>query len=165
MCDFSSLCQIQFGKALGIPASDGAVLVGYLSVTATVGKLICGRLADLPRMRRLFLLAGASLALAASTMGLTAAENFDGMLTFVLIFGFFDGCFVVVAPQITQDVVGRPLTANALGAQYGLGALTMTLGPPVTGTWFPRLRGFHVIFINTRWCHDFVFTRARFVLI
>lgn len=126
-------CQIQFAKTLGVSTSDGAVLVGYLSITATVGKLLCGCLADFPKMKRLYLLATSAFALAVSTMGVTAAKNYDGLLTFVLIFGFFDGCFVVVVPQITQDIVGMPLTANALGAQYGISAVTMMLGPPVTG--------------------------------
>ena len=121
------------GETLGVPDSEGALLVGYLSVTAIFGKLLCGRLADSPKIKRFYLLVGSSLALAVSNIGVTAATDYEGLLIFVLIFGFFDGCFVLVVPLITQDIVGVPLVANALGSQYGLNALAMTLGPPVSG--------------------------------
>lgn len=117
----------------GIPVSQGALLLGYLSISAIFGKLLCGRLADLPRVRRLYIFVISATVLSVSSMCVTAARSYHGLLAYALVAGFFDGCFVVTVPLITQDIVGKELMAKALGIQYGLVAFPLTLGPPVLG--------------------------------
>lgn len=117
----------------GIPVSRGALLLGYLSISAIFGKLLCGRLADLPRVRRLYIFVISATVLSVSSMCVTAARSYHGLLAYALVAGFFDGCFVVTVPLITQDIVGKELMAKALGIQYGLVAFPLTLGPPVLG--------------------------------
>lgn len=118
---------------LGIPVSQGALLLGYLSISAIFGKLLCGRLADLPRVRRLHIFILSALVLSLSSMCVTAAKNYHGLLAYTLVAGFFDGCFVVTVPLITQDIVGKELMAKAIGNLYGVVAFPLTLGPPVLG--------------------------------
>lgn len=118
---------------LGIPVSQGALLLGYLSVSAIFGKLLCGRLADLPRVRRLYIFVISATVLSLSSMCVTAAKSYHGLLAYTLVAGFFDGCFVVTVPLITQDIVGKDLMAKAIGSLYGVVAFPLTLGPPVLG--------------------------------
>ena len=118
---------------LGIPMSQGSLLLGYLSISAIFGKLLCGRVADLPRVRRLYLTVTAATILSVSFMCITTAKTYHGLLAFAIVAGFFDGCFVVTVPLITQDIVGKELMAKAFGTMYGVLAFPLTLGPPVLG--------------------------------
>lgn len=119
---------------LGIPMSQGSLLLGYLSISAIFGKLLCGRLADLPRVRRLYLTVIAATVLSLSFMCVTAVKTYHGLLGFAIVAGFFDGCFVLTVPLITQDIVGKELMTKAFGTMYGALAFPLTLGPPVLGT-------------------------------
>lgn len=118
---------------LGIPVSQGALLLGYFSVSAIFGKLLSGRLADLPRVRRLYIFIFSAVILSVSSMCVTAAKSYHGLLAYTLVAGFFDGCFVVTVPLITQDIVGKELMAKAIGTLYGVVAFPLTLGPPLLG--------------------------------
>ena len=119
--------------SLDVPVSKGSLLVGYLSISAIFGKLLSGRLADLPRVRRLHIFVTSALVLSVSSMCVTAAKSYNGLFAYALVAGFFDGCFVVTVPLITQDIVGREQLANAMGSLYGVLAFPLTLGPPVLG--------------------------------
>ena len=118
---------------LGIPVSQGALLLGYFSISAIFGKLLSGRLADLPQVRRLYIFVTSAAILSASSMCVTAAKTYHGLLAYTIVAGFFDGCFVVTVPLITQDIVGKELMAKAIGSLYGVVAFPLTLGPPVLG--------------------------------
>lgn len=118
---------------LGIPVSQGALLVGYFSIAAIFGKLASGRLADIPRVRRIYIYVTSAIILSVSFMCVTAAKTYHGFLAYAITAGFFDGCFVVTVPLITQDIVGKELMAKALGNLYGVLAFPLTLGPPVLG--------------------------------
>ena len=118
---------------LGIPMSQGALLLGYLSISAIFGKLLSGRLSDLPRVRRLYIFVVSATILSVSSMCVTSAKTYHGLLAYTIVAGFFDGCFVVTVPLITQDIVGKDLMAKAVGNLYGVVAFPLTLGPPVLG--------------------------------
>jgi len=128
-----SLLQVKMALTLGIPVSQGALLLGYFSISAIFGKLLSGRLADLPHVRRLYIFVTSAAILSASSMCVTAAKTYHGLLAYTIVAGFFDGCFVVTVPLITQDIVGKELMAKAIGSLYGVVAFPLTLGPPVLG--------------------------------
>ena len=118
---------------LGVPMSQGSLLLGYLSISAIFGKLLSGRLSDLPRVRRLYIFVISATILSVSSMCVTSAKTYHGLLAYTIVAGFFDGCFVVTVPLITQDIVGKELMAKAVGNLYGVVAFPLTLGPPVLG--------------------------------
>ncbi|PFX20669.1 Monocarboxylate transporter 10 [Stylophora pistillata] len=143
---FERRSLVRMALSHGIPVSQGALLLGYLSLSAIFGKLLCGRLADLPRVRRLYIFVISATVLSVSSMCVTAARSYHGLLAYALVAGFFDGCFVVTVPLITQDIVGKELMAKAIGIQYGLVAFPLTLGPPVLGELYKSTNSFTTAF-------------------
>ncbi|KAL9980522.1 hypothetical protein ACROYT_G009122 [Oculina patagonica] len=137
---------VRMAMTLGVPVSQGALLLGYLSISAIFGKLLCGRLADLPRVRCLYIFVISATILSLSSMCVTAAKSYHGLLAYTLVAGFFDGCFVVTVPLITQDIVGKDLMAKALGSLYGVVAFPLTLGPPVLGELYKSTDSFKTAF-------------------
>lgn len=104
-----------------------------MSISQIFAKLLCGRLADMRRVKRLQILVVAILCFAICNFAVTAAKDFGGLLTYALFFGFSDGLFVVVLPLLIRDLVGRELMANAIGNFYGIMSIPLTLGPPISG--------------------------------
>lgn len=144
---------------LGIPVSQGALLLGYLSISAIFGKLLSGRLADLPRVRRLYIFVISATVLSVSSMCVTAAKSYHGLLAYTLVAGFFDGCFVVTVPLITQDIAGKELMAKAIGIQYGLVAFPLTLGPPVLG----KAKKCKPCVLHRVWCEQIIVSSTIFI--
>ncbi|XP_068678261.1 uncharacterized protein [Montipora foliosa] len=137
---------VKMALTLDIPVSQGALLLGYFSISAIFGKLTSGRLADLPQVRRLYICVTSAIILSLSSMCVTAAKSYHGLLAYTIVAGFFDGCFVVTVPLITQDIVGKELMAKALGNLYGVVAFPLTLGPPVLGELYKSTGSFTVTF-------------------
>ena len=61
------------------------------------------------------------------------ASNLTSLTIYALVYGFFDGCFVVLIAVLTGDIVGREKMNSAFGSLYGVVAVPLTLGPPIAG--------------------------------
>ena len=82
-----------------MPDKDGSVLVSCIGITSGLGRLIFGKIADLPKVNRILLQQISFVSIGICTMLLIAAPYFHGfefesMIVFALIMGLFDGCFI-----------------------------------------------------------------------
>ncbi|KAK3742459.1 hypothetical protein QZH41_007997 [Actinostola sp. cb2023] len=87
----------------GISNEKSATLVGMMSIGSTFGRLFFGKLCDHPRVNRLYM----------------------------VVFGVFDGCFVVLLGVLCADIVGYDKVAAGMGIQFFFMAITCTAGPPL----------------------------------
>lgn len=118
-----------------LPEADGKLLVLCIGITSGVGRLVFGKIGDLPRVNRVILQQTAFLAIGIFTMLLTLADSFAWLITICLFMGAFDGCFVALVGPIAFDLVGQQNASQAIGFLLGLYSLPMTAGPTVAG-WF-----------------------------
>ena len=94
------------------PDADGKVLILCLGVTSGVGRLLFGKIGDLPRVNRVVLQQVAFFAYGVCTMLLTIAcevkteSSFPLLITLCLFMGLFDGCFVSLIGPIAFDLCG-----------------------------------------------------------
>jgi len=72
--------------------------------------------------------------LAVTTTLCPLAINYEGLIIYVVMFGAFDGCFVLFIAVSTADIVGPHRLVQALGNLYGVIAIPMIFGPPLAGT-------------------------------
>lgn len=127
--------QVRLAEGVGIPSTQGALLVGYLALAQTVGKIFFGKLGDSSRISRLTLTQIALLVIAIAACLCPLARSHSALLTYSLVSGLFDGCLSVMIGLVTYDIVGRQMMARAVGTLYGIVAIPMTLGPPMAGTY------------------------------
>lgn len=132
-----------------MPKSQGAWLIGFLSITSTVGRVFFGKISDLKFVNRLYLYQFSVFAIGFTTLLCPLTSNYAGLVTYALVFGFFDGCFVGQVAVITADVVGHEKLSQAVGNMFGTLAIPMSLGPPLAGKSNP--------------VEDFVGSRKNFV--
>lgn len=126
--------QVRLAEGIGIPSTQGALLVGYFALAQTFGKILFGKLGDSSRVSRLTLTQIALLVMAVAACLCPLARSHSALLTYSVVSGFFDGCLSVMVGLVTHDIVGRQMMARAVGTLYGIVAIPMTVGPPMAGT-------------------------------
>ena len=103
------LFQVQFVKDK-LPEYDGTYLVTCVAITSGVGRIIFGKIADLPKVNRILLQQISFVSIGICTMLLVAAPYFTGfefesMIVFALIMGLFDGCFISMLGPIGKNIL------------------------------------------------------------
>lgn len=63
----------------------------------------------------------------------TLTKSYAGLVVYMLIFGVFDGCFVVFLAVLCADIVGVDKVAAGIGIQFFFMAITSIAGPPLAG--------------------------------
>lgn len=116
-----------------MPKSQGAWLIGFLSITSTVGRVFFGKISDLKFVNRLYMYQFSVFVIGFTTLLCPLTSNYAGLVTYALVFGFFDGCFVGQVAVITADIVGHEKLSQAVGNMFGTLAIPMSLGPPLAG--------------------------------
>ena len=127
------LIQVRHGQDLGIHKQKGGVLVGFIAVSETVGKIIVGRIADHPRVNRVYLYQMCMLVCSVLTTLLPILTSYKSLLAYCILFGIHDGGFVVLIAVLVGDVVGKKKMASAYGIMYCIASIPMILGPPIAG--------------------------------
>ena len=102
-------------------------------MTSGIGRLIFGKLGDLPFVNRVMLQQTAFFAIGIFTMLLTLANSFTWFIVICLFMGLFDGCFVALVGPIAFDLCGPLNASQAIGFLLGLYSVPMTSGPTVAG--------------------------------
>ena len=127
------LAQPAYAEECGIPNSQSSTLVGMMSVGSTFGRLLFGKLGDHPRVNRLYCFQMAMLLIGVADTLSTLTKSYAGLVVYMLVFGVFDGCFVVFLAVLCADIVGVDKVAAGIGIQFFFMAITSIAGPPLAG--------------------------------
>lgn len=137
---------VKYANDLGIPTSKGAWLVGFLSIMSTVGRVIFGKICELRWVNKVYVYQFSVFIIGISTMICPITEGYAGLLTYSLVFGFFDGCFVGQVAVITGEIAGKNRLSQAVGNMFGVLAIPMSFGPPVAGWLYEATGSYHQAF-------------------
>ena len=77
------------------------------------------------------------------------ATKYEWIAVYAFTFGVCDGCYEMLLPVITRDIVGVKNVGHAIGALYCLMAFPKTLGPPMVGWIFDASKSYNVSFYVT----------------
>ena len=132
--------QVQFVNEK-LPGYDGTYLVTCVAITSGVGRIIFGKISDLPYVNRIFLQQISFISIGICTMLLAAAPHFTGfefnaMIICALIMGLFDGCFITVLGPIAFDICGPAGASQAIGFLLTILSIPLTAGPPLAGKFY-----------------------------
>lgn len=142
---------VQYVKDL-LPEQNGGTLVTCIAITSGVGRIIFGKVADMPNVNGIVLQQISFISIGVCTMLLTAAPFFSGfvyesLIIFALIMGLFDGCFISLLGPIAYDIVGPAGASQAIGFLLSLCAIPLTVGPPIAGWMYDHLGNYNTAFI------------------
>ena len=120
-----------------------------MSLGGVFGSLTFGVLCDYPQFNRLKVCPTAVLLIGAFSALVTMATKYEWISVYAFAFGLCDGCYEMLIPAITRDLVGVKMVGHAIGALYCLMAFPKTLGPPMAGWIFDVSKGYSVPFYVT----------------
>ena len=116
-----------------MPDGKAAFLIGILSITSTIGKVLAGKIADLKQVNIFYMYQTGLLIMSLSTTLLPVGNGYTELVIYALVFGLGEACFVVLIPLVTKEVVGIKRLSPALGSLFMIMAVPTMLGPPVAG--------------------------------
>ncbi|KAK6188862.1 hypothetical protein SNE40_004952 [Patella caerulea] len=128
------------------PESKGSYLVLCLNIASCVGKLVCGKLADLPCANRVRMQQAAFGVVGVVTMCIPLAEHYYSLIAVSLIIGACDGFFLCLIGPIAFDLVGPIDASQAIGFAFGMAAIPLSVGPPVAGALYDNLGSYPIAF-------------------
>lgn len=130
----------QCAQDMNVPKKESSYLVGIMSVGSTFGRLFFGKLSDHPRVNRLYLYQMAFLCIGIVDTLVPQITNFAGYAMYMVSFGVFDGCFIVLLAIVVSDVVGIDKVSPGMGIKFFFMAITTFVGPPLAG-WLVDISG------------------------
>ncbi|XP_001993732.2 monocarboxylate transporter 10 [Drosophila grimshawi] len=115
------------------PGNDVNLPVMCIGITSGVGRLIFGVIADMPGVNRMYLQQLSLVCIGLVTLLLPLTSSYVVLVTFALVMGLFDGCFISLLGPIAYEICGPSGATQAIGFLLGLCSLPLTIGPPVAG--------------------------------
>ena len=121
-----------------LPGESGEALLTSIAITAGIGKIIFGLIADRPNINPICLQQFSFVFIGCCTMLLTTAKFFGSysyasLIVFALVMGLFDGCFSTMLGPIAVYICGPVGASQAIGFILGLCAGPLMLGPLIAG--------------------------------
>ena len=98
-----------------------------------MGRLFFGKMADLSCVNRIRMYQLGVFAIALCSFLVPLATGYIGLTAYAIAFGFFEACYVLLIPLVTNDIVGAEKMSYALGSAFTVMAFPMFLGPPIAG--------------------------------
>ncbi|XP_067671755.1 monocarboxylate transporter 10-like [Haliotis asinina] len=124
---------VSYAMNQGISADTAAYLLMALGCATTIGRILSGKIVQYGFLNRLHLHQLTMITTGTAFMILPSIESFAGLLTYSIVLGLVDGCYVVLLPILTSSLIGADKAVLAWCFMSCVCSLTFTLGPPVSG--------------------------------
>ncbi|XP_017041120.1 monocarboxylate transporter 10 isoform X2 [Drosophila ficusphila] len=124
--------MMQFVKTT-FPGEDVNLPVMCIGITSGIGRLIFGVIADMPGVNRMYLQQLSLVSIGLVTLLLPLTSSYVVLVSFTLVMGLFDGCFISLLGPIAYEICGPSGATQAIGFLLGLSSIPLTVGPPVAG--------------------------------
>ncbi|KAK5623343.1 hypothetical protein CRENBAI_015622 [Crenichthys baileyi] len=136
-CSVPVVYLVPYALSVGVKHQHAAFLMSIFGVSGIVGNITFGWITDRKCLKRYRML---SYMVAISMEGLCCMflpflRSFSLLVTFSILYGYFDGAYVALIPVVTSDTVGSTHLTSALGVVYFLHAIPYLVSPPIGG-WF-----------------------------
>ena len=138
---------MQLAQDSGIDLTKAAFLASFIAIGSATGSPFFGWILDKLANKRLQVFQLSLLCVSVSTTLVPLLSSYAWLASYALLFGFLEGCYVVVLPVVTTDITGKQEAANALGSLFFLFSFPMTVGPPLAGWIYDEWKSYTVPFI------------------
>ncbi|XP_033741270.1 monocarboxylate transporter 10-like [Pecten maximus] len=128
------------------PGKNGNLLITYLQITSGIGRLVFGKVADLPFVNRIYLQQASFFVMGIVTVCIPLSASYGGLVAISLIFGLCDGVFVCLLGPIAFDIVGHREASQAIGFLLGVFAIPFVVGPPTAGVIYDSMHSYDLAF-------------------
>jgi len=149
---------VAFAMSKQVNRSMAASLMTCIGISSGIGRIICGKISDMPRVKangnRIVVQQVSFISIGLFTMLLPAVPHmFDessrgpALIVGCLIMGLFDGCFVTMQGIIAIDICGPVGGGQAIGFLLCMCSFPLTIGPPIAGALYDHFGNYTLAFI------------------
>ncbi|XP_033741540.1 LOW QUALITY PROTEIN: uncharacterized protein LOC117328207 [Pecten maximus] len=137
---------VSYAEDVGISPERGSIFVMLLGASTAIGRVSFGKIVQLGFLNRIHMHQVSMVITGTGVMLLPMIKSFWGIVTYVIIIGLVDGCYVVLLPVLTTSLMGPENTVIAWCFLVGTSSITFTLGPPIAGALYDLLGSYDVAF-------------------
>jgi len=125
--------MVLISQDAGFSRQYGSKLIQYMGVSATISRLIIGKIVDLPQINRQYVSQISSFCMGViHIVQAYISHSKAGLTAYSLLLGIMDGGIEILLPLMTLDLVGAENLSIAWGCILAVISLS-SLGPPVAG--------------------------------
>lgn len=132
---------------LNFPRKSENAPIMCIGITSGIGRILCGYLADIKGINRIYLQQISFIVIGLLTMVIPFTTSYNLLLTICLAIGLVDGCFISLLGPIAYDICGPRGATQAIGFLLGMCAIGMTSGPPIAGMLYDHTQSYKLPFV------------------
>ena len=125
--------QVRVAEEMGSSHRDGSLLLSYIGIGSGVGKIIFGKISDIPSVDTLKLYNICMVLSGVSPLLAIYAAGYGMLVLYVVVLGLLDGCFIGLMSIVTFECTDRKTMSVAWGAVLMIMSFSMLLGAPAAG--------------------------------
>ncbi|CAG0903984.1 unnamed protein product [Darwinula stevensoni] len=130
-----------------IPDADGKWLMLCIGITSGMGKIVFGKISDIPWVNRVILQQVSFVALGTLTMVIPFVASFPALICITLVFGLFDGGLISLLGPIAYDICGPDGVSQGIGSVLALCSIPLMVGPPIAGALYEMSGSYEMAFL------------------
>lgn len=140
---FSPLLHlVLYCEDIGISSDLASKLYVYNGISEIFGKILFGRLCDVPGVNARYVCQAAGVSAGTVTILVTLSKDYVVLVAYVIVFGICMGGFVSALITVLLTCVPEQETASAIGWQMFLNSFFVASGPPLVGLMVHELGGY-----------------------
>ena len=125
--------QVRYAEEMGSSHRDGSLLLSYIGIGSGVGKIIFGKISDLPFIDTLRLYNFCMVLSGVSPLLAIFAAGYRMLVVYVVVLGLMDGCIIGLMSIVTFECTDRDKMSEAWGGVLMIQSFSMLLGAPAAG--------------------------------
>lgn len=118
-----------------------------MGITSGIGRLVCGYLADLKWVNRIYLQQISFVVIGLLTMVIPFTASYNLFLAICSAIGVVDGCFISLLGPIAYDICGPRGATQAIGFLLGMCSIGLTAGPAIAGMLYDLTHSYTLPFV------------------
>lgn len=127
------LLQVRVAQEMGSSHRDGSLLLSYIAIGSGVGKIIFGKISDLPWVDTLSLYNCCMVLSGLSPLLAIYAKAYYMLVVYVVVLGLFDGCIIGLMSIVTFECTDHNKMSEAWGGVLMIQSFSMLIGAPAAG--------------------------------
>jgi len=131
---------VRYAEEMGSSHRDGSLLLSYIGIGSGVGKIIFGKISDLPFVDTLRLYNFCMVLSGLSPLLAIFATGYHMLVVYVVVLGLLDGCIIGLMSIVTFECTDRDKMSEAWGGVLMIQSFSMLLGAPAAG-WLGEVTG------------------------
>ncbi|EDO40206.1 predicted protein [Nematostella vectensis] len=124
---------VKFALELGVSASEASSLFVFFGSTSVIARIAVGKLCDIKWIKPIYLNQAAEITSGVSTILLTQARSYPGLIVFSIFYGIADGTFRTTLNVLLMNSVGPKRMASAFGQGNMMISFFAASGPALAG--------------------------------